>query len=176
MRAYLSAKTVFTKAQARIVPMAPNRTAVTAVASFWPLDCTKATTTAARLATQARTTQVSVERERLSSSASRLVSSAFCGQPIDHTHVRAQPEATSQPANGDRVGDHNNPIRMPATTPAARHASARRALRMRPDARRVRFALLVLMGGLATAGHVLGDLVRPSDASRCSRPGRTDDD
>src|SRR6478735_4598843 len=109
MRAYLSANTVFTNAQARITPITLNRTAATAVASLPLLDCTKAATTATRLATQASTTQVSVERERLSSSASRSVCSAFCGQPIDHTQARAQPAATDQPVNGDRTGDHSTP-------------------------------------------------------------------
>ena len=107
---------MLTSAQARTTPTTLSRTAETASASLELLDWTSATATATRLATQASTTQVSVDRERLSSSASSSVRPRVLGQPIAHTHTRAHPAATDQPVSGESTGDQATPTRAPATT------------------------------------------------------------
>ena len=91
-------------------------------------DRTSASTTAARLATAAHSTTVSVTRVRPSSSASRLVPSESRGQLIRHTQTSRPPAATAQPTSTAISG-------TPATvaSPAARRPPPRQISRRRHD-------------------------------------------
>src|SRR3954452_23036162 len=97
-RAYLRAKTVLTSAHDSITTRTPSTTVATPTASPEP-DRTRASTTAARLATAAASTTVSVTLVWPSSSASRLVPSESRGQLIRHTQTSRPPAATAQPTS-----------------------------------------------------------------------------
>src|SRR4051812_26205224 len=126
-RAYLRAKTVLTSAHDRITTRTPSTTVATPTASPEP-DRTRASTTAARLATAAASTTVSVTRVCPSSSASRLVPSESRGQLIRHTQTSRPPAATAQPTSTAISG-------TPATvvSPAARRPPPRQISRRRHD-------------------------------------------
>src|SRR3954470_16595159 len=128
-RAYLRAKTVFTRAHDRITTRTPSTTVATPTASFVP-DRTRASTTAARLATAAPSTTVSVTRVRPSSSASRLVPSESRGQLIRHTQSSRPPAATAQPTSTAISGTPATVVSPAATRPPPRQISRRRHVRI----------------------------------------------
>lgn len=141
-RAYFSAKTLFTTHHERITATMLSTTAAVPTASCWLLERTSAGTTAQRLTTAAIRTPASVLRDRLSSSASRSVPYASCGQLMRQTHVSTTVAATDQATTGHSSGAPRSATTAPTRTPTPREISARLAERMRRDGGRTRARLM----------------------------------
>src|SRR4051795_12717753 len=116
---------VLTSAHDRITTRTPSTTVATPTAFLVP-DRTRASTTAARLATAAASTTVSVTRVCPSSSASRLVPSESRGQLIRHTQTSRAPAATAQPTSTAISGTPATVASPAARRPPPRQSSSRR--------------------------------------------------
>src|SRR4051812_19217613 len=126
-RAYLRAKTVLTSAHDRITTRKPSTTGATPTAS--PVaDRVRGSTTAARLATAALSTTVSVTWVHPSSSASRLVPSESRAQLTHHPQSGGRRGVTAQPTSTAISGP-----RATTASPAARRPPPRQISRRRHD-------------------------------------------
>src|ERR1700760_55091 len=110
-------------------------TKVIAGGSWLLLERTSASTTAERLATAATRTAVSVECDRPSSSARRLVPAGPCGQQVRQTQISATDAAIVQLASGTSCGWPRRATAEPPASPTASDVSTRSGdrIRDRPD-------------------------------------------
>lgn len=125
---------MFTSAHDSATLSTLSSTEATAVAFCWLLDCTRATTTTARLATAAASSHISVDLVVPSCSARRFVPSESCGELIHHTQLRTTATVTVQLTSGSSRGVATKPTIAPVTSPADRLISASRADSSRPEA------------------------------------------